>query len=352
MKVLQVHFWGNALDVTGSVEKVIDSFARMDSPDIELKIASRSSVPGCVVRHGKEFHTFVESRWRNRLFNKLLGLDAFTFPSLVQLIERLGPDILHFHNRPELVDRLVAKLSRRPKVVCHYHRRFAKFVVPECADLLLTVSQAIQRALHEATSTSKTIRVVYNPVPDFALHTDLAINIKPIRLLYAGGAQAHKGFGELLQAIAPLVDRDDIEIEICGPKLDGVSIPGKSVRVLGMLDHDNFARRMEAAHIVLMPSHFEGFSLLVLEAMACGKLLVSTRGGGLAEIVDTDCALVTEIGNAESLAARITEAIELFSPPERARLDAMLTRAHRKAARFSIERINEDLAQCYRSLHQ
>ena len=166
MKVLQIHLWGDAANVTGSVEKVIDSFARMDEADIELMFASLSA-GAAQQRHGKTFHTFTESAWRNRVFNKWFGLGAFTFPSLIRLIETLHPDLLHIHNRQALVDPLMARLSWQPKVICHYHRRFGEFVIPRSADRLLTVSQAIRSALIEATGTTKPVSVVYNPVPDF-----------------------------------------------------------------------------------------------------------------------------------------------------------------------------------------
>lgn len=350
MKVLQIHCWGDAANVTGSVEKVIDSFARMDEADIELMFASLST-GAAQQRHGKTFHTFTESAWRNRLFNKWSGLGAFTFPSLVRLIETLHPDLLHFHNRQALVDPLMARLSWQPKVICHYHRRFGEFVIPRSANRLLTVSNAIRSALIEATGTTKPVSVVYNPVPDFvAGDIGQESATRKLRLIYAGGLQQHKGFDEFLQAIAQYSERDDLEIDICGPKLDGFAAPAPNVRVLGLLDHSAFKKRLEAAHIVVHPSHFEGFSLLALEAMSNRKLLVATRGGGLAELVDSDCALVSEIGNAQSLTAAIAAAVDLFAAQHEADRDRLLDAAQAKSACFSITPINQELAKCYRAV--
>lgn len=350
MKVLQTHLWGDAANVTGSVEKVIDSFARMDAPDIELMFASLSPAASHL-RHGKVFHTFTESAWRNRLFNKWLGLGAFTFPSLARLIETLHPDILHIHNRQALVDPLMARLSWRPKVICHYHRRFGEFVVPRSADLLLTVSNAIRVALQEATNTAKPVSVLYNPVPDLVVeHVKQGDSACKVRVLYAGGRQKHKGFDEFMQAIVQFGDRADLEVDICGPKLEGYAAPAPNVRVLGQLDHKAFKERLEAAHIVVHPSHFEGFSLLALEALSNRKVLVATRGGGLAEVVDSDCALVSEIGNANSLATAVGAAISLFAPEQEANRERLLDAAQAKAARFSITRINQELAECYRTV--
>ena len=80
------------------------------------------------------------------------------------------------------------------------------------------------------------------------------------------------------------------------------------------------------------------------------KLLVATRGGGLAEIVESDCALVSEVGNAQSLSAAIAAAVDLFAPERRQARNLLLDAAQAKSARFSITPINQELAECYRAV--
>jgi glycosyltransferase involved in cell wall biosynthesis len=84
--------------------------------------------------------------------------------------------------------------------------------------------------------------------------------------------------------------------------------------------------------------------------MSNRKLLVATRGGGLAELVDSDCALVSEIGNAQSLTAAIAAAVDLFAAQHKADRDRLLDAAQAKSARFSITPINQELAKCYRAV--
>ena len=348
MKVVQVHFWGNAADLTGSVEKVIDGFARLDAPGIELVIASRAGQATAIVRHGKRFLTFAESRWRNRIFNKILGLGRMSFPALIKLLQRERPDIIHFHNRPELVDRVIGGLGWRPRVICQYHRRFPHFEIPASADMLITVSAAIRQALLAASATSKPVRVVYNPVPaGISASPPALLDARPLKLLYAGGAQAHKGFEEILSAVSRFAQRDDLEFLFCGPKFEAYVSPQENVRVLGALPYEEFQRCLATSHILLMPSHFEGFSLVVLEALARGKLLVATRCGGLGEIVADDCALVVPPADPQQLALGIAQAIDLFAPSRREELNALLAMAARKLQLFSVDAVNHELAACY-----
>ncbi len=350
MKVLQIHWWGDAANVTGSVEKVIDSFSLMEEEDIDLSFASLSESP-TYRRNGKLFHSFCESQWRNRLFNKILSLNAFTFPSLVKLVEELHPDILHIHNRQSLVDPLMQRLSWRPKVLCHYHRRFGRFVVPKSADMLLTVSEAIRKELQKETQTDTPTRVIYNPVPcvlfPFKINPRSANKIK---ILYAGGRQKHKGFEEFTHAISEFSERADLEFTICGPKLSEYNSPSTNARVLGLLEHQAFQAELKACDIVLMPSHFEGFSILALEAMSQGKLLVATQGGGLAEIVSSDCAIVIEVGSTQSLVNGLTRAFNLMKQNHEGKLSAVLSNAQNRCRQYSPQKTNATLADIYRSI--
>ncbi|MFP5256338.1 MAG: glycosyltransferase family 4 protein [Acidimicrobiia bacterium] len=58
-----------------------------------------------------------------------------------------------------------------------------------------------------------------------------------------------------------------------------------------------------ASKVFLQPSHFEGFGLTCIEAMACGAALVTTDNGGSAEYaVDGDTAVVVPPGDPMALA--------------------------------------------------
>jgi glycosyltransferase involved in cell wall biosynthesis len=59
--------------------------------------------------------------------------------------------------------------------------------------------------------------------------------------------------------------------------------------------------------VVVIPSLYEPFGIVALEALAAGAPLVAARTGGLAELLtDTDAGLMFEPGNPEDLARCIT----------------------------------------------
>ena len=54
---------------------------------------------------------------------------------------------------------------------------------------------------------------------------------------------------------------------------------------LGKRDQDKLPYYYSAAELVVMPSHYESFGMVALEAMACGTPVIASEVGGLAYLV-------------------------------------------------------------------
>jgi glycosyltransferase involved in cell wall biosynthesis len=67
-------------------------------------------------------------------------------------------------------------------------------------------------------------------------------------------------------------------------------------------------RVIAASDVVVCASHFESYGMVNVEAMACGKPVVSTRRGGPSEtILDEETGYLVDAGDADSLAKRVIE---------------------------------------------
>jgi len=94
------------------------------------------------------------------------------------------------------------------------------------------------------------------------------------------------------------------------------------VHLLGHVAHSDALLR--ESDILVMSSRAEGLGSVVLHALALGKPVVSTAGGGLVEIVPP--RWVVPVGDADALAQRVIEALDHPSPaplPERYTASAM-----------------------------
>jgi len=210
----------------------------------------------------------------------------------------------------------------------------------------------LRRAIPDLSPRSS---VVHNALPATPL-APRALRSDPPRLLCLGRLTEEKGFDLVLAALRRLVDR-------C-PRL-GLIIAGdgplrrtleRRATELGLMPHvdflgwvspDDVPALINAATVVVVPSSYEAFGLVALQAAQMGRPVVATRVGGLAEIVeDGVTGLLVESGDATLLAAAIAK---LLDDPAAA---TRMARAARRRARerFSWGRHVDAYDALYRSL--
>jgi N-acetyl-alpha-D-glucosaminyl L-malate synthase BshA len=106
-------------------------------------------------------------------------------------------------------------------------------------------------------------------------------------------------------------------------------------------------RLIPQAHVLLLPSEMESFGLAALEGMACGVPPVSTRVGGVPELVTSGVdGFLENVGDIESQSAR---AVELLSDDS---LHERVAKAARKTAtsRFCTDLIIPQYESYYRDV--
>jgi glycosyltransferase involved in cell wall biosynthesis len=77
---------------------------------------------------------------------------------------------------------------------------------------------------------------------------------------------------------------------------------GAHVKFLGHVPREELIEAYRACDVFVLPSDYEAFGIVLLEAMACGKPCVATRVGGVSDIVDHGkTGLLVEYGNVQAL---------------------------------------------------
>jgi glycosyltransferase involved in cell wall biosynthesis len=349
---LHIHFWADIRNSAGSVEKVITAFASHGQRYRHL--IACCPVDGAVVEpfehQGVLTYPFRENRLANRVLNKMLGLNAFTYDNLVRLINRLRPAVLHFHNRQELVDAVVSRLAYRPAVVVHYHRHFAEPVVPGLVNRLLFISRRTADDILGKTGSRAPYSIVFNPLSLEVLGRagQVAavppVNSQPV-ILFGGGGNPIKGGRELIEAFAAL-PVGSARLVLAGrniEKLGGLPYPG--IEVIGEVPASRFFDLMLTADIVTMPSYDEPFGLIAQEAMLLRKLLVAAGSGGLAEFTGPDCAVIIEPKSVAALSNGLLQALGLLKEPQL--LQEKLSCAYQRVAAFFPPVVAAELESVY-----
>jgi glycosyltransferase involved in cell wall biosynthesis len=130
----------------------------------------------------------------------------------------------------------------------------------------------------------------------------------PFRILFVGGVGQRKGVKYLLEAYRR-VRTPGTELVLAGPLCGsgrGLAPYAGTYQYLGRLDQGEVVREMHRAHVLVLPSAFEGFGLVIPEAMATGMPVVaSTHSIGPEVIRDGRDGFVLEPDDVEGLAARL-----------------------------------------------
>jgi D-inositol-3-phosphate glycosyltransferase len=126
-------------------------------------------------------------------------------------------------------------------------------------------------------------------------------------ILFVGRIEPLKGIDTLLRAMALVAQRrPDWTRDVCvsivggdpsrGQQAENAEMArlqalrselgiGDLVTFLGAKDQDTLQYYYSAAEMVVMPSHYESFGMVALEAMACGSPVIASEVGGLAFVV-------------------------------------------------------------------
>ena len=240
--------------------------------------------------------------------------DSVWYPFLVGRAE--AADVLHCPTyrgpvRPPRVPLVVTvhdlAVLRHPGAFNRWTREYSPRVVPHvlrAAREVIAVSEFTRRELVELLGVSEEkIHVVPNAVEDEFTEDGPAEQGEYV--LAVGTLEPRKNLARLVEAVR----RTDTELRIVGARGWGrVEVDSNGVRWLGEVSDAELARLYRGAVCVAYPSLYEGFGIPVLEAMACGAPVVTTRGTAMEEVADGAAVLVDAQDPAE-IAAGIFQAV-------------------------------------------
>jgi len=137
---------------------------------------------------------------------------------------------------------------------------------------------------------------LFRPTDPVQARRKLGLTEKKI-ILYVGRIEALKGLDILLNAVALMEERTDVRLLIVGGnleqdrELDRLKLLATQLGIEDMVTFTGALKQTElpnyysAADVFVLPSYYESFGLVALEAMACGTPVVASRVGGLSTFV-------------------------------------------------------------------
>ena len=249
-----------------------------------------------------------------------------------QLIARTAPDVLHLHSTfPGLYGRLAVRGRTRPRVIyCPHGWAFAQDLPPwrrrayaeverallPWTDAIVHVSRSEAAAAHGLGIASRNDRTIANAVRDFVPDPEEVtlpgLDPASINLAFFGRFDRQKGLDLLLAAFRER-PRPRLRLWLVGSPLRGdAAMPDAAEGVfrIDWLPADRIDAYLRLFDVVVVPSRWEAFGLIALEAMRNGRpVLVSDRGALPEWLIDGYNGLVFQMDRPGSL----SEALDLLA---------------------------------------
>jgi glycosyltransferase involved in cell wall biosynthesis len=158
------------------------------------------------------------------------------------------------------------------------------------ADAIVCGSDYEQRAAIEAGIPPDRLHRIYNGIAirDTSARAQIVRETGPLRLLFVGRFDRQKGLDVLLNAMSQLPPDMFSLVVVGAPVQDGAVDQPRlpNVEYIGWLPHDELSRFYAEADVLVMPSRWESFGLVAVEAHSHGVPVVATRCCSLPEIVE------------------------------------------------------------------
>jgi glycosyltransferase involved in cell wall biosynthesis len=277
--------------------------------------------------------------------------DAIWYPFAISRRAR-GLDVLHCTTFRGPVDAGVPTvltvhdlaILRHPEAFPRWHRLYGSYGLRKAlraADAVIAVSEFTKaEVVLLAGVPAERVRIVPNGVDD-VFHSAQVGRELPGDTVSQGDyvlAVATLEPRKNLERVVKAARLAGVELRVVGAKgWGGVDVPGW----MGEIPDAELAALYRGARCVVYASLYEGFGLPVLEAMASGTPVVTSRGTSTEEVAGGAAVLVDPL-DTESIAAGIAEA--------EARRDELVPLGHARAGEFTWKRAADGVESVWREL--
>ncbi|WP_345948371.1 glycosyltransferase family 4 protein [Mucilaginibacter sp. PAMB04274] len=219
----------------------------------------------------------------------------------------------------------------------------------QLADHIFVASSFTAKTLADFNGRLAPVTVIPYGFPAVEPRSDYNSNGK-LRVLFVGGLSQRKGIANLFAAAGELADFVDLTVVGRKASNDCAALDNalNKHKWIPSLPHANILKLMRTQDVLVFPSLFEGFGLVITEAMSQGLTVITTdRTAGPDLITNGENGLLIEAGSTQA----ITQALEnLINDRQRIRL--MGRAAQETASKRTWHVYGQELARAIAALNR
>ncbi|TNE91321.1 MAG: glycosyltransferase [Deltaproteobacteria bacterium] len=233
---------------------------------------------------------YTASRYRDLDESQLVAYRRAWRAHLARVVDQFRPDVIHAHHL-WLTTSLATDLGVPVVAHCHATGLRQRALCPHLVD---EVDAGIAHAAGIVALTegqAKQVRTLWPEVPVTPVGAGYRADVfharhrRPARgrIVYVGKLARSKGLPWLIDAFVRLRERrPEVTLHVCGlgSGEEGEALTRRLREIgayhEGMLTPSGLADRLREGQVFVLPSLFEGYGLVLIEALACGNRLVAT----------------------------------------------------------------------------
>ena len=239
-------------------------------------------------------------KYRRNIFNIFSAIKQ-----IYEVIKKVNPDIIHVHSTwaglfvrlPYLIRKRKAKIIYQSHGwaflmdTSNYKKNIYALVekilsIP--TDKIINISNYEQNQAVKYGLNKNKMVMIYNGVEDKINKSNLKLNWdnNKINLLFVGRLDRQKGL-DLFLDVYNKIKLENIHLYVIGTSVLDDNLPNstKYVTYLGWVDNKDIDTYYQACDAVVMPSRWEGFGLVAVEAMKNSKAVIVSNRGALPELI-------------------------------------------------------------------
>lgn len=268
--------------------------------------------------------------------------------ALIHYINKYGkPDVIHAHNMiyAGLLAVYLNKKYNIPIIVTEHSSQYAMSKIPN--QLILKLSKAFEAKFSLYAVSPKLVELLENKFKILANKVQWLPNVldpcienypfkekvksSKFRFLNIGNLIPLKGQKELINAFAKAFKNklDTVELAIAGDgelkkqlqeQIEALNLTN-NVKLIGLLSREEVVNQIDKTDVFVLPSHYETFGVVLIEALSRGVPVISTMCGGPECIVHKENGILVSPKNEDEL----TEAL-IYILKERENFDSAMLR--------------------------
>lgn len=180
-----------------------------------------------------------------------------------------------------------------------------KQLAEQCDQIIVSTQKDKEYLIQHYNAAVDNIRMVpcgvnlelFKPMDKLSVRRHLAFHVDDLIVLYVGRYTPIKGLDRLFKSFRFLAHLPHLRLVMVGgdgeysPMLRQLQSKAKALHIenrlmfAGRVDQETLPEYYSAADVLVVPSYYESFGLVALEALACGTPVVTTSVGAMEDIV-------------------------------------------------------------------